>query len=217
VKSLVLICFCVLSAANLAAGQAQTAPDWHSYDFPFRVLNITSNGQLLWVCGTKVLRYHPTNGANCQVKHQTKDGGLLLNIDFADSKFGYATGSGGLILTTTDGGETWIPHPGTSETILQASFADLQHGLVRTPASLLFTVDVCMVCETRGCFSSNGVISGIFSEKSDFSVFPANKALTTKWASTDSTVCFVGNHVECATLKKMPQAPNSDGFPVRPW
>src|SRR2546422_8361902 len=32
-------------------------------------------------------------------------------------------------------------HSGTSETILQASFADLQHGLVRTPTSLLFTVD----------------------------------------------------------------------------
>lgn len=74
--------------------------------------------------------------------------------------------------------------------------------------------EMSTVCETRGCFSSNGVISGIFSEKSDFSVFPANKALTTKWASTDSTVCFMGNHVECATLKKMPQAPNSAGFPV---
>jgi hypothetical protein len=309
----------------LQSGQAQTAPDWHSYDFPFRVLNITSNGQLLWVCGTdESIAVSPDNGANWQVKHQTKDGGLLLNIDFADSKFGYATGSGGLILTTADGGETWIPHSGTSETILQASFADLQHGLVRTPASLLFTVDggshwdavcakensedlkhfpytfslvaldgahiaamlkegaaqyasqallstqdsgkswnilnipnvtlysllraegrywavgtevihkdqpggglsvpvalsssdgqkwnhsagdlsackleMCTVCETRGCFSSNGVISGIFSEKSDFSVFPANKALTTKWAPTDSTVCVVGNHVECATL-----------------
>ena len=141
-KLLFLICVCVLLATSVAVGQEQTSPDWNSHDFSFRVLNIMSTGQLLWVCGTdETVAVSSDNGAHWQVKHQKVDGALLLNIDFADSKFGYATGTGGLILATVDGGETWVPHSGTSETILQASFADLQHGLVRTPTSLLFTVD----------------------------------------------------------------------------
>jgi hypothetical protein len=51
-------------------------------------------------------------------------------------------------------------------------------------------------------------------EKTAYSAFPANKELTPKWASTDSTVCFVGNHLECATLKELLQAPSSAGSPV---
>ena len=37
--------------------------------------------------------------------------------------------------------EMGAPHSGINDKILQVSFADLQHGLVRTPTSLLFTVD----------------------------------------------------------------------------
>ena len=338
-KLLFLICVCFLLATSLAAGQEQTPPDWTDHDFSFRVLNIASAGQLLWVCGTdETIAVSSDNGAHWQVKHQKVDGALLLNIDFADSKFGYATGTGGLILTTVDGGETWVPHSETSETILQASFADIQHGLVRTPTSLLFTVDgglhwaavsagqnsedfkhfpytfslvslddshmatmlkqgapqyasqaflftqdsgrswnllnipnvtlysflraegrywavgtevihkdqpgggyavpvvlyssdgqkwnhstsdlsackleMCTVCNTRGCFSSNGVISRVFLEKPTYGTFPANKELTSKWASTDSTVCFVGSHLYCAALKELTQAPSSTGSPV---
>jgi hypothetical protein len=330
---------CVLFAASVAAGQEQISPDWNSHDFSFRALNITNTGQLLWVCGTdETIVVSSDNGAHWQVKHQTVDGALLLNIDFADSKFGYAAGTSGLILTTVDGGETWVPRSGTGETILQASFADLQHGLVRTPTSLQFTVDgglhwaavsagqnsedikhfpytfslvaldgshmaamlkqgaaqyesqaflltqdsgkswsllnipnvtlysflragarywavgtevihkdqpgggysvpvalyssdgqewshsagdlsackleMCTVCNTRGCFSSNGVISQVFLEKPTYSAFPANRELTPKWASTDSTLCFVGSHLYCAALKELPQAPSSAGSPV---
>jgi len=75
------------------------------------------------------------------VKHKTEGGGLLLNIDFVDANFGYAAGSGGLLLTTMDGGETWVRGHGINETILQVSFADPQHGLLRTLSSLLFTAD----------------------------------------------------------------------------
>jgi len=339
VRLLLPVCVCILLANTLAAGQEALSPDWHSYDFSFRVLNITSTGHLLWVCGTdESIAVSSDNGVHWQVKHQKADGGLLLNIDLADSKFGYAAGTGGLFLTTVDGGETWVPHAGISETILQVSFADLQHGLIRTPTSLLFTVDggvhwsavsagqnsedlkrfpytfslvalddlhmavmlkqgaaqyesqvflstqdsgkswnflnlpnvtlysflraegrywavgtevihkdrpgggyavpvalysadgekwnhstgdlsactleMCTVCNTQGCFSSNGVISRIFLEKTTYSAFPTDKELTPKWASTDSTVCFVGSRLQCAALKELPQAPNSAGSPV---
>jgi hypothetical protein len=247
-------------------------------------------------------------------------------------------GPGGLLLTTSDGGATWVQRSGISETILQVSFADPQHGLIRTATSLLFTVDgglhwaaasagqnsedvkhfpytfslvaldgshmavmlkegaaqyesqaflftqdsgkswhllnmpnvtlysflrvegrywavgtevihkdqpgggyavpvalyssdgekwnhstgdlsackleMCTVCNPQGCFSSNGAISRIFLEKTTYSAFPADKELTPKWASTDSTVCFVGSRLQCAALKELPQAPNDAGSPV---
>jgi photosystem II stability/assembly factor-like uncharacterized protein len=75
------------------------------------------------------------------VKHETTDGALLLNIGFANDKFGYAAGTGGLFLTTEDGGETWSPHSAGKDAILQVSFSDTKHGLIRTFTSLLFTVD----------------------------------------------------------------------------
>ena len=338
-RLLLAIHVCALMATALIAGQEQPSQDWHIYDLSFRALNITSAGNLFWLCGTdETIAVSADNGAHWQVKHQTADGGLLLNIAFADSKFGYAAGSGGLILTTADGGETWLPHAGISNTILQVSFADQQHGIIRTPGSLLFTVDaglhwstvsagqnaedikqfpytfslvaldgshmavmlkrgaaqyesqaflatqdsgkswsfvnipnvtlysflraddqywtvgtevihkdqpgggyavpvalystdgekwnhsagdlsackmeMCTACNPRGCFSSNGIISRVFLEKTSYSAFPSNKELTPKWGSNDSTICFVGNHLQCAQLKELPQVPNSAGTPV---
>ena len=80
-------------------------------------------------------------GEHWQVKHETIDGAVLLNIGFANDKFGYVAGTGGLFLTTEDGGETWVPHSEGKDAILQISFADIKHGLIRTPSSLLFTTD----------------------------------------------------------------------------
>ncbi len=123
-----------------AAAQAPSV--WHSYDFPFRVNNITSNRDQLWLCGgNEALAVSFDNGEHWKVKHLQKSERGLLNVDFAGPNFGYATGTGGLFLTTSDGGEKWVEHTGIKSTILQASFADKKHGLVRTTASLSFTVD----------------------------------------------------------------------------
>ena len=139
---LLLVCTCLLFTTLPTSGQEEAISDWHTYDVSFRVLNIVSTRHLLWICGTdESIAVSSDNGAHWQVKHQVVGGGLLLNIAFEDSKFGYAAGTGGLILTTVDGGESWVPLTGIRESILQVSFADLQHGLVRTPPSLLFTID----------------------------------------------------------------------------
>jgi len=328
----------VLFAATLSAGQEKLSPNWQSYDFSFRALNITSTGHSLWICGTdETIAVSSDDGAHWQVKHQTDGGGLLLNIDFADTKFGYAAGSAGLLLTTVDGGETWVQRPGMNQTILQVSFSDPQHGLLRTLSSLLFTADGgshwaavsagknsalinhfpfpfslvaldgahlavmlkqgtaqyepqaflstqdsgqswtfvnipnvtlysflradgkywavgtevvhkekdggyavpvalyssdgitwshsngdlsackgenCTVCNSEGCLSSNGVISRIFSEKTSSRAFPPDKELTTKWAASDSAICFVGSRVQCAGLKLVAQAPENSAGPV---
>jgi len=329
----------VLLVGTVPAGQEQPSPDWHGNDFSFRVLNIASTGHSLWICGTdETIAVSSDGGEHWQVKHQTAGGGLLLNMEFAGPKFGYSAGTGGLLLTTIDGGDTWEPRPGISGTILQASFADPQHGLIRTGTALQFTVDGglhwsavsaaqnsedmknfpftfslvsldsshmavmlkqgaaqyepqaflstqdsgqswtflnipnvtlysflrvdgqywavgsevihkeqrnggyavpvalyssdgikwshsngdlsackgenCTVCNWEGCFSTNGVISRIFLEKTNYSAFPANKDLTTKWASTDSTICFVGSRMQCAGLKQLSQAPSNSGGPL---
>jgi photosystem II stability/assembly factor-like uncharacterized protein len=331
--------FLFLLATVPVFGQEKRAPDWHTYDLAFRVLNVTTERQSLWACGTdEGIAVSHDDGAHWQVNHQTTDGALLLNINFADSKFGYAAGTGGLVLTTVDSGETWVPHRGITETILQVSFADPEHGIIRTPTSLLFTLDggshwspvtegrnsedakhfpytfslvaldsshmaimlkqgaaqyeaqsflftedsgktwrflnipnvtlysflrvknqywavgtevihkdqpgggyavpvavysadgetwnhstndlsackleMCTVCTAGGCFSSNGVISRIFAEKTTYASFPSDKELTPKWTSTDSSVCSVGIRLQCAPLTALAQAPSEPGSPV---
>ena len=140
--SIFLICFSALLLVSVAVSEEKAISEWHKHEVSFRVLNATSLGSSVWICGAdEGVAVSSDGGQHWQTKHQTKDGALLLNIDFANDKFGYATGTGGLFLTTEDAGETWLQHSTGSFTILQASFADLQHGLIRTPSSLLFTVD----------------------------------------------------------------------------
>ena len=45
-----LIHFAILSAE--AASEDTTASNWHARNLPFRVLNTTSIGPSLWICGT---------------------------------------------------------------------------------------------------------------------------------------------------------------------
>jgi hypothetical protein len=339
VKLFLLFCGYTLLATALAAGQEQTSPGWQTYDLPFRPLNITSKGHQLWICGAdESIAVSSDNGTHWQARHHMADGALLLNIDFPDPKFGYAAGSGGLILTTEDGGETWAAHSTIKDTVLQISFADIQHGLIRTTKSLQFTIDgglhwsevsagqnaadikkfpysfslvaldsshmgvmlkegeaqyyaqaflftkdsgkswsflnlphvtfysflrtggqywavgtdvvpkeqggngnaiaaaffssdgetwskykndisacqleMCTVCNTQGCLSSNGVITRIFLENIVYSVFPPEKDLTTKWAATDSTICYVSSRLHCAELRILPQPPSTSGSHV---
>jgi photosystem II stability/assembly factor-like uncharacterized protein len=137
-----LVCHSAVFLTGLGAGEQNTASDWHPKDPPFRVLNATSNGPSFWICGaSEGIGVSSDAGEHWQVKHQSTDGAVLLNIDFANDKFGYAAGTGGVFLTTKDGGETWSRHSTTSGTILQVSFSDMLHGLIRTFTSLLFTSD----------------------------------------------------------------------------
>jgi hypothetical protein len=140
--SSLLACLAVSISSALVTGEEKGSTNWHTSGLPFRVLNVAGNGSSLWACGTdEAIAVSSDAGAHWQLRHQTLDGNLLLNMEFASEKFGYAAGTGGLLLTTEDGGQTWVSHPTGGATILQISFADPQHGLIRTPESLLFTVD----------------------------------------------------------------------------
>jgi photosystem II stability/assembly factor-like uncharacterized protein len=139
----VLLVYLSLLIANIpAVGEEKSDPNWNTTDVPFRVLAVTSNGSSLWASGTdEAIAVSSDAGAHWQLKHKTQDGNLLLSIQFTNERFGYAAGTGGLILTTENGGESWVPHSAGSATILQASFSDPSHGLVRTPETLLYTMD----------------------------------------------------------------------------
>lgn len=330
--------FFLLSWTITSTGQEKPVSAWNAHDFQFRVLNTTASSGSLWICGTdEGIAVSSDDGRNWDVKHHTPDGNSLLNIDFVNEIFGYATGTGGIFLTTEDGGKTWLSRSAGKDTILQASFSDPQHGIIRTPSSLLFTADggqhfsivsdgqntdaikhfpytfslvaldpahmgimmkegsaqyegqrflvspdagktwsitlipdstiysflrvegrywavgtqvigkdkpggghgvaaafyssdgekwtransdvsacqleMCVACKKEGCFSSNGMITNIFQEKTTYSEFPSNAALTSKWSRSNSTICFVGSNLQCANLKQVNQAKNAEGPP----
>lgn len=135
---------CKKSTPRASAPSTTQAPSvWHNYDFQFQVANATGNGHSLWLCGSnEALAVSRDNGDHWEIMHlQVASARSLMNVDFANAKFGYATGTGGVFLTTTDGGETWADRTTTQETIVQASFADEEDGLVKTAKSLVFTTD----------------------------------------------------------------------------
>jgi hypothetical protein len=67
-------------------------------------------------------------GATWETKHQNLNGEVLLDISFVTEKIGHAAGTGGLLLSTDDGGQTWKSHvaPGT---VRAFSFADAMSGI----------------------------------------------------------------------------------------
>src|SRR3974377_308854 len=104
--------FLLFSWTITSAGQEKPVSAWNAHDFQFRVLNTTANSGSLWTCGTdEAIAVSSDDGQNWEVKHRTPDGNSLLNIEFVNESFGYATGTGGILLTTEDGGKTWLSQP----------------------------------------------------------------------------------------------------------
>ena len=140
-RIVLLTCFLIFLSSIILA-QEKSASEWREAKLPFRALNTTSLGDSLWVCGTaEGIAVSSDGGEHFEVKHQKPDGAVLLNVAFADDKFGYAAGAAGALFMTEDGGQTWSPHPAGQDAILQISFADPKRGLIRTSSSLLFTID----------------------------------------------------------------------------
>lgn len=116
---------------------------WERSAVPFQPTAISANGTILWICGADSgIASSSDGGVHWQVRNQKADTPKLLNIGFADAKFGYAGGERGLLLLTIDGGATWQPLPAIlSGAVLDLSFSDSQHGIVVTTAAVLYTSD----------------------------------------------------------------------------
>jgi photosystem II stability/assembly factor-like uncharacterized protein len=73
---------------------ASSASDWRTVELPARALGIAENNGALWVCGADELIATSVDGGNTwTVKHNAKNGSLLLTVGFSDEQFGYAAGT----------------------------------------------------------------------------------------------------------------------------
>jgi Photosynthesis system II assembly factor YCF48 len=119
-----------------------SASEWHTVELPARPLNIIENNGTLWVCGADELVASSLDGGSTWTsKHSAKNGSLLLTIGFANEQFGYAAGTGGKILITRDGGNTWESAKVPSQVVYEAAFSDEKHGILHTPQSIFTTND----------------------------------------------------------------------------
>ncbi len=140
-KSRVLV-LCLLVSLATAQGDESSHRGWRASTLQFGVLAVASAGSSIWACGTNEgIAVSTDGGAHWQSKHFRPNGNLLFTVQFVNGRFGYATGTRGLILITQNGGETWDAHSAGNAPVLQASFSDAQHGLIRIPDSLEFTAD----------------------------------------------------------------------------
>jgi hypothetical protein len=134
------VIFCpLISTANTAPASLGA---WHTVDAGFTPQALLGNADAMWAAGAaETIAASTDAGEHWTVKHRDPAGALLLVLHFVDSKFGFAAGTGGKILFTQDGGDTWTSQKLADETILQAAFGDAQHGVVRTLSALLVTAD----------------------------------------------------------------------------
>jgi photosystem II stability/assembly factor-like uncharacterized protein len=136
VPFLVLVGNLTVSAQTIAKPASEL---WQASNPGFRAIGITSTPSAFWVCGPGESIASSIDGTQWTMKHHLDRGGaLLLGIGFSSDKFGYAYGTGGTILTTEDGGATWVHHKVGDDTIIAASLSDSSHGLVRTKPILSY-------------------------------------------------------------------------------
>jgi len=141
-----IVTFLVVGAIGLFACCATTVATppslWWVASIPFRPTNVTYNSDILWVCGADEMIARSDDGGKIwTVKHQKGDGEILLSIGFADRLNGFAAGSNGAFLRTTDGGDTWTSGSLGTSTINSIAFADDKHGMRQIGLTVEMTDD----------------------------------------------------------------------------
>jgi photosystem II stability/assembly factor-like uncharacterized protein len=130
---------CSSAVMKTAVAQSTTPPPagslapmplaWTEVSTPFPAVDITAVGNAFWVCGVNEMIASSSDGGNTwQLKHQTPNGKILMHIAFVNDKIGHAAGKGGILLSTTDGGETWMAH-NAGDDVQAFSFADAKNGI----------------------------------------------------------------------------------------
>lgn len=96
----------------------------------------------MWVCGADELVARSTDGGkNWDVTHLVKGGAVLLTVGALSGRSAYATGTGGALLFTHDGGKKWARVIVPSQVVFAASFSDGEHGVIQTPHIIYTTPD----------------------------------------------------------------------------
>jgi len=135
---LLAICaVCAVVACGLANLFAQGAPavqsgnsaTWAEATAPAPAADITSVGNVFWICGAdEMIASSSDGGLTWMVHHQNPGGKILLHIAFVSDKVGHAAGKGGLLLSTVDGGKTWTAH-NAGDDIWAFAFGDANNGI----------------------------------------------------------------------------------------
>lgn len=120
---------------------AQDSSPWVATAIEFRPIGITTNSETFWAFGSNESIASSTDGKSWQSRHTVTGGALLLGLAFPSSQFGFAYGTGGLVLFTTDSGQTWTPQKFGTDTILVGSFSDPGHGIFRTASSIFYVAN----------------------------------------------------------------------------
>jgi hypothetical protein len=121
---------------------AQAPSPWVAATLGFRPIGVTTNGDTFWSFGSNEGIATSADGKSWQPSHQApRDGALLLGLEFSSAQFGFAYGTGGLLLFTTDSGQTWTPQKFGTDTILTASFSDPRNGIFRTASAISYVAD----------------------------------------------------------------------------
>ncbi|UWZ86465.1 YCF48-related protein [Occallatibacter riparius] len=129
-------------AFTLSPAPAQVPAGWVSADPGFAPLTLIAKDGSMWAAGTQQsIAVSSDGGVHWALKHHDANGAVLRVLHFVNKQFGYAAGSGGVVLFTRDGGATWSGQKLASESILLAAFGDPQNGVIRTRSSLLSTTD----------------------------------------------------------------------------
>ena len=131
-----------LILALLLIPRPASASEWGTVALQARPLDITANGDVLWLCGADELIANSTDGGKTwNVQHLVANGAVLLAIGAAGDQLLYAAGTGGSLLFTKDGGTSWTRMSVPASVIYAASFSDDQHGLIQTPHTIYRTSD----------------------------------------------------------------------------
>jgi photosystem II stability/assembly factor-like uncharacterized protein len=109
---------------------------------PFRPVQLIAANGILWISGTdESIGCSRDGGTTWELKHRKADGDVLVDLGWVNAKSGYAAGTRGIFLWTTDGGKTWTPRAGTTDTTLRISCADERHCIRMTNQDAEFTDD----------------------------------------------------------------------------
>jgi hypothetical protein len=131
----------VLAGMSLLT-MAQSPSGWTTVSPGFSTEVLLSHEGAMWAAGSaESIAVSTDAGHHWLKKHENPDGALVLSFAFVNDKFGYAAGSGGVVVFILDGGETWVSRKLAPETILQAAFGDADHGIIRTRSALLATTN----------------------------------------------------------------------------
>jgi hypothetical protein len=115
---------------------------WIPVSISFRPFDLTATNGAFWLCGlNETIAVSQDDGRTWRVRHQNHDGEVLTKIEFVNEKVGHAAGTGGLLLTTTDGGQTWVGTRGVNDTIDDVSFVDAKTGIAQISDHVSLTSD----------------------------------------------------------------------------